>query len=1849
MASNTPFITPIKDPTQYGPFASPLSNPMLNPTSVFMSSQMSSQVQTKAGTTPTKTKPVDQEKNATIAKLSSTNTPLIQTTNPFKFSMQNTWYWPLAQNDLFTQNLQQKIDDLKSGKWPKPAVMPKEQIASYNMQPSAPTIPTQPAQQPQQDKSWMQENVVDPYFDWKNKRIEENPTYQAADQSIKLTTAELSTKLRQKYPDLYWSIQSDDNVVWLYAKNEPAKFAAVKDKYYKQDIDQMNEVTKLDPLRLITNNFFDQNAQDLEKKKEEWNRTPWDTVKWTLNSTAWMVVQWWQKTISWLWNTLTRSIISSFWWDTKKFDEQVWTNYQKDIADIAWWVWNVAIWVTALPITAAFNAAAATPYLDNVPKAISWVFTKATQGTREIGKLLFGNDNQLEQHYSNLDPKRQAEMDNLLGALIVHRVSSVKVKNKAWSVSAVTALKDLANPVKMLNSIKETALNIWEPWSWTQPGTVWELVYNMGVDWVKSTYNAVKGSYEAKWAKDLPNWDTPLKTSTFGKKETTNDLAWQIFQSKDEVNNAKAAQGLKELNTKKVSTYKDIVDQSETRAWDISKEQDAYLWQSTKTFTPEELSKTTKVWDQTVSQNHFEDALNDLKDLYTKQNNKAETTRIEQTIQKMNSKWLSLNEQNAIAREYGIKEKAYSYKSWAPLTSSSAEGRETIRVAMKDTLRNNAEVAWLDKNASKSIDKRYSNIMETKRLAKDMSEKVQNLRNTIKSRWFWYKVVKWLLKVWDILSLWSLRWVRDWFITSNEWNKVNNSLDIQENLKTNLKKMDTLLTKLERVKSKAEAETLVKEFTKEVEQEKAQAPKPEAPKKDVQNTPKKATKESPFWTMKKKTQTVDTKTPWDTTKTQTIDQNANKSTTGKQRYEQQKLFQRDVEPQKTISQDQAKTIVNKYFKDSEISTVFRDKITTPEWQNAFGAYHNGMIEFAKDPKATTPEHEVVHAYIDLFKTHEQKKSIIDYALDKHSKEVDGVMEKFGITDKYEAAEEFIADGFIEYVKGKSTLSWSIKAFFKSLWNDVKGVFGKWNKVQSLYNDISTNARPVRNPFDNVVKKRVFSSDERFSNTDSKNNVSVKFLDDITSQIKKDDIGKTFIENYANRPELKAAEKRIIKTVLDSVPWDKISKQEFVDKVKWELLDLSYKESDTCADYNYLRNSDWDNGDNAFYDIDSAKTHIYEAPFSTKWLGHHFRSESNNYFAHARIEDIGDIHRVTEIQSDLFQRRRYLEHDYVKKLDSMKSEAQANYDKSIDGEKFANVVSDVLKDMNQKKSLEDVRDKIIDKIHSKMPDLGRDEIGKKIDATMYMSNTAWETVGDMATEFNNKKTEIVDIIKKNKEKVDEWNKKTTDDLERDSYDIQRLKVWVDSTKNIIEDAKKADPKDVIKMVDEHKKLDEQITKLNESKPKWADTWNMDKETKAKYDSIQEQVRELWQKQDAITKNMANLWVRLWDDMDVWNIRSLIDKKIAYNQNQLSIDEKMYARAIEQSEIAIANSKNKSNWLNDYANIFHERILREEIKVAAQNGQEYVQIPMPKTIAMVEGYISNGEQLSRDVNVWEQIESRGQDYIITNTDWYGSEAMAVNRDYLDETMSVDQWMSNEIDSIMEDVKNDESVSKGIFEQAWGKRAPKFNEWLMNIKNDIVDWKIEADDALVKDMEEYDGSYSPDSELIMQNEDVREQFIDEFWYDYTEDYIRNDKMGDYFRYHGKDAEYIADYMREELGMSNVSYNNSDWSILYFERPIDQISEPIPYWNWKSSDDPDRKDNLQDEQKAVVDFYDKKIIPYAKKLRKDATVVEQDGGEWLQIPVKPEDAEKPVMAYQRDKKQSPFSNIKLNKNVQK
>ena len=162
---------------------------------------------------------------------------------------------------------------------------------------------------------------------------------------------------------------------------------------------------------------------------------------------------------------------------------------------------------------------------------------------------------------------------------------------------------------------------------------------------------------------------------------------------------------------------------------------------------------------------------------------------------------------------------------------------------------------------------------------------------------------------------------------------------------------------------------------------------------------------------------------------------------------------------KTIENAEAERIVWKYFDKGEVGVDFVDNITTPDWANAFGAYHNKMIEFAKNPMKWTPEHEVVHAYIDLFKTNQEKLDILEHVLETRKLEVWGIKKKYWLTDDLTSAEEFLADWFIKYVQWKATFAGKIKTYFENLWSDVKSVFGKEDKVRQLYRDIENMKRP----------------------------------------------------------------------------------------------------------------------------------------------------------------------------------------------------------------------------------------------------------------------------------------------------------------------------------------------------------------------------------------------------------------------------------------------------------------------------------------------------------------------------------------------------------------------------------------------------------------------------------------------------------------------------------------------------------------------------------------------------------------------------------------------------------------------
>lgn len=193
-------------------------------------------------------------------------------------------------------------------------------------------------------------------------------------------------------------------------------------------------------------------------------------------------------------------------------------------------------------------------------------------------------------------------------------------------------------------------------------------------------------------------------------------------------------------------------------------------------------------------------------------------------------------------------------------------------------------------------------------------------------------------------------------------------------------------------------------------------------------------------------------------------------TTREPQIEQPSLFfKRDVpwtDEFETISQQEARNTVYQYFDSDEVSVIFADNLTTPEWQAALWAYLDKMIYFTKNPTKFTPEHEVVHWYIDLFLTKEEKEALRSDALNRYLDDIRTYMDLNWQQSLEEAAEDWIADWFIKYKQRKQTFTWALRDFFDELWYRIKKIFWSEDKIRSLYKDIEAKKRPA-NPLDNV--------------------------------------------------------------------------------------------------------------------------------------------------------------------------------------------------------------------------------------------------------------------------------------------------------------------------------------------------------------------------------------------------------------------------------------------------------------------------------------------------------------------------------------------------------------------------------------------------------------------------------------------------------------------------------------------------------------------------------------------------------------------------------------------------------------
>lgn len=212
---------------------------------------------------------------------------------------------------------------------------------------------------------------------------------------------------------------------------------------------------------------------------------------------------------------------------------------------------------------------------------------------------------------------------------------------------------------------------------------------------------------------------------------------------------------------------------------------------------------------------------------------------------------------------------------------------------------------------------------------------------------------------------------------------------------------------------------------------------------------------------------------------------------------------------------------------------------------------------------------------------------------------------------------------------------------------LKELYAHYKRLSKQWDTVNKTARKgIEKEIRRVQKKIANQKYRKQAKFRTEESVTLKTLDRIKEDIKKPVVSKQALLAYANRGDIKQAERDIIRQVLDEMPDGKVSVEEFSNKVKSELLPLktiSSEKGETIYDprkslgspmYENITLPDKIRGNVANY-----TENVYTSPIKNSAGDVHFSDGAKNYFSHTRVEDMADkkTRRVIEVQSDLMQK------------------------------------------------------------------------------------------------------------------------------------------------------------------------------------------------------------------------------------------------------------------------------------------------------------------------------------------------------------------------------------------------------------------------------------------------------------------------------------------------------------------------------------------------------------------------------------------------------------------------------------
>jgi len=273
--------------------------------------------------------------------------------------------------------------------------------------------------------------------------------------------------------------------------------------------------------------------------------------------------------------------------------------------------------------------------------------------------------------------------------------------------------------------------------------------------------------------------------------ESAELAAGQILQGKTK-DIAKGIKAFGSIETNSVKTYADLSKKIEAAIPEYASKVDDALLKDPNTYKLDKLITTQKTTGgQTVTSNHVQDALKNLKELYAKTNNPVKAGNIDELLAKATTRGLTKKEVNDIAKIYSSEYRAFSITTGEPLTAVSKQAYENTRRGLKGVARRGLD------DTAKKFDDTLSSLLNTQRLIKKNVEAVNRLKQKIDHRGLGEKAGRMIFSLVDKATLGTVKGFVHRAMPRGLGYKIKNYIDLENSLARNLKTVNTITGKLQ--------------------------------------------------------------------------------------------------------------------------------------------------------------------------------------------------------------------------------------------------------------------------------------------------------------------------------------------------------------------------------------------------------------------------------------------------------------------------------------------------------------------------------------------------------------------------------------------------------------------------------------------------------------------------------------------------------------------------------------------------------------------------------------------------------------------------------------------------------------------------------------------------------------------------------------------------------------------------------------------------------------------------------------------------------------------------------------------